>query len=105
MLTVSDLVGEGTSERVDDDALRRNTDVLLRIACESPYGEQSGRIDALIAHRGAVESGGPRASGDEVVRVDELVLALAVPALEVGVLIADVGDDRVALLLDVGPHA
>ena len=33
MLTVSDLVGEGTSERIDDDALRRNTDVLLRIAC------------------------------------------------------------------------
>jgi hypothetical protein len=33
MLTVSDLVGEGTSERIDDDALRRNTDVPLRIAC------------------------------------------------------------------------
>ena len=33
MLTVSDLVGEGTSERIDDDALRRNIDMLLRIAC------------------------------------------------------------------------
>ena len=33
MLTVSDLVGEGTSERIEDEALRRNVDLLLRIAC------------------------------------------------------------------------
>jgi DeoD family purine-nucleoside phosphorylase len=33
MMTVSDLVGEGTSERVDDEALRRNVDMLLRVAC------------------------------------------------------------------------
>jgi 5'-methylthioadenosine phosphorylase/purine-nucleoside phosphorylase len=33
MMTVSDLVGEGTSERIDDEALRRNVDMLLRVAC------------------------------------------------------------------------
>ena len=33
MMTVSDLVGDGTSERVDDEALRRNVDMLLRVAC------------------------------------------------------------------------
>jgi 5'-methylthioadenosine phosphorylase/purine-nucleoside phosphorylase len=31
--TVSDLVGEGTSERISDEELRRGVDAMLRIAC------------------------------------------------------------------------
>ena len=31
--TVSDLVGEGTSERISDDELRRGVDAMMRVAC------------------------------------------------------------------------
>ena len=31
--TVSDLVGEGTSERISDDDLRRGVDAMMRVAC------------------------------------------------------------------------
>lgn len=33
MMTVSDLVGEGTSERISDDDLRRGVDDMMRLAC------------------------------------------------------------------------
>jgi 5'-methylthioadenosine phosphorylase/purine-nucleoside phosphorylase len=33
MMTVSDLVGEGTSERIGDDELRRGIDAMMQIAC------------------------------------------------------------------------
>jgi purine-nucleoside phosphorylase len=33
MMTVSDLVGEGTSERISDDELRRGVDDMMRLAC------------------------------------------------------------------------
>ena len=31
--TVSDLVGEGTSERISEDELRRGVDAMMRVAC------------------------------------------------------------------------
>ena len=33
MMTVSDIVGEGTSERISDDELRRGVDAMMRVAC------------------------------------------------------------------------
>jgi DeoD family purine-nucleoside phosphorylase len=33
MMTVSDLVGADTSERIDDDELRRGVDAMMRVAC------------------------------------------------------------------------
>ena len=33
MMTVSDLVGEGRSERISDDELKRGVDDMMRVAC------------------------------------------------------------------------
>ena len=58
--------------------------------------------------RGGAPGSGERRqsrSGDVIEGIGELVRAAAVAALEVGVLVADVGDDRVALRFDLGADA
>jgi DeoD family purine-nucleoside phosphorylase len=38
MMTVSDIVGEATSERIADDELRRGVDAMMRVACRVAVG-------------------------------------------------------------------
>src|SRR4051794_6051554 len=55
--------------------------------------------------RGRARRSARSGSGEEVEGVGQLVGRVRVPAGEVGVLVADVGDDLVALLFDVGAGA
>ena len=66
-------------------------------------GSSTATARSARARRCSVNRRAPQPrSGDVIEGIGELVRAAAVAALEVGVLVADVGDDRVALRFDLG---